>query len=216
MAGVRRLFGAARAGLAPAARGAPEVPRALLDATGRAVDEVDTALTRGLPLLISPRVHELLEVQEVFESETDLSMKERLDLLAEQLEQAGVRDEVIEAALNMEWFIGDLIAQWQEEMTRLGRQQPLAAWASRLMNVTDFTLIKELESMEVQVRAMSRLAGLSYEEATEIICRTWFTSLPPTAGEPSQNPTPERLAQEHSSPALDSHLEPSQYVALTN
>ena len=52
----------------------------------------------------------------------------------------------------------------------------LVCWALRKLTTTDFSAIQDLEALELQIRGLSRLAGLSYEEATKAIGRAWTMS----------------------------------------
>ena len=60
-----------------------------------------------------------------------------------------------------------------------GSRKTLSEWALRKMTTTDFSMVPNLEELEMQVRGLSRLAGLTYEEATMAIRRAWSAS---TAG----------------------------------
>ncbi len=73
-----------------------------------------------------------------------------------------------------------------------------------MLTLVDFTEIRELESLEVQIRAPSRLAGLTYNGATYKTRQIWTSSAPPTEGRPSLRPTPERLwhGEEFVTPAV--------------
>ena len=53
----------------------------------------------------------------------------------------------------------------------------LGMWALRKLTTTDFSAIQDLENLELQIRGLSRLAGLSYEEATMSIRHAWTASV---------------------------------------
>ena len=66
--------------------------------------------------------------------------------------------------------------KWRTESAMSGSNRTLSEWALRKMTTTDFTMIQQVESLEMQVRGLSRLAGLTYEEATVNIQRAWSAS----------------------------------------
>ena len=53
----------------------------------------------------------------------------------------------------------------------------LGMWALRKLTTTDFAAVQDLENLELQIRGLSRIAGLSYEEATMSIRRAWTASV---------------------------------------
>ena len=53
----------------------------------------------------------------------------------------------------------------------------LGTWALRQLTTTDFSAIHDLEDLELQIRSLSRLAGLSYDEATMSVRRAWTASV---------------------------------------
>ena len=87
------------------------------------------------------------------------------------------------AVIQLECFISDLIAKWIKEVAETGQRSSMAEWSLRQMTTTDFTMISNVEALELQIRGLGRLAGLSYAEATTHIERAWSSS---TVGTRSQ------------------------------
>ena len=75
--------------------------------------------------------------------------------------------------LLLEWYVRDWVSKWRNEVVRSGSRRTLSEWALRKMTTTDFAMILNVEDLEMQVRGLSRLAGLTYEEATASIQRAW-------------------------------------------
>ncbi len=53
----------------------------------------------------------------------------------------------------------------------------LSQWALRKLACSDFASITDIGPLEMQVQAVSRLAGLSYEEGSAAIERAWAQSV---------------------------------------
>ncbi len=100
--------------------------------------------------------------------------------------------------LNLEWFVIDLTRKWKREGRVRGSRGPIARWAFNMFTLLDFTEIRELESLEIQVRALSRLAGLTYDDATCKIRQNFTSSAPPIGGR--FGPLPREFCQEMSLP----------------
>ena len=75
------------------------------------------------------------------------------------------------AVIQLEWYVRDLVIKWRNEAAMSGSRRTLSEWALRKMTTTDFSMVLNLEDLEMQVRGLSRLAGLTYEEATMAIQR---------------------------------------------
>ena len=67
-----------------------------------------------------------------------------------------------DAAIQLEWYVRDLVSKWRNEAARSGSKKPLGGWALRKMTTTDFAMILNVDELEMQVRGLSRLAGLTY------------------------------------------------------
>ena len=61
-----------------------------------------------------------------------------------------------------------------------GSRNTLSVWALRKLSTTDFSTVLNVEDLELQIRGLSRLAGLTYEEATKSIQRVWTASVAAT------------------------------------
>ncbi len=87
--------------------------------------------------------------------------------------------------LILEWFVIDQIRKLKQKGQIHSRRDPIARWAFRMLTLVDFAEIRELEFLEVQIRAWARLAVLAYEGATSNVRPIWTSSAPPTGGRPS-------------------------------
>ena len=84
----------------------------------------------------------------------------------------------------------------------------MAEWSLRQMTTSDFTRYDDFETLELQIRNLGRLAGLTYDEATMNIQRAWSGSLAGTHGQKSPDgASPGRMA---SSAAGTSATKPTQ------
>ena len=75
------------------------------------------------------------------------------------------------------------LAKWKNEAAETGQRRTLSEWSLRQMMTKDFTKINNFKALELQIRELGRLAGLSYAEATTHIERAWSSS---TVGTRSQ------------------------------
>ena len=66
---------------------------------------------------------------------------------------------------------------WRKEGAETGQRSSLTEWSLRQMMTTDFTMISDFDALELQIRGLGRLAGLSYAEATTHIERAWSSSI---------------------------------------
>ncbi len=94
-----------------------------------------------------------------------------------ELRGAGYAETRSAAVIQLEWFIRDLmIAKWRKEAAETGQRRTLPEWSLRQMMTTDFTKINNFEALDLQIRELGRLAGLSYAEATTHIKRAWLST----------------------------------------
>ena len=126
--------------------------------------------------LIDPLLYEYLLAQDVNEDETSEVAEERLNRFGHELRDAGHTQEVAVAAIDHEWHVRDLCAMWRKEAEETGSTASLSFWALRKMTTTDFASITDAARLEMQVRGLARLAGLSYEEASAAMDRAWTNS----------------------------------------
>jgi hypothetical protein len=94
--------------------------------TDAARERSDDSPTGGSPLLVTKRLHGLLEAADMAESESSQDAIERLDSLAEHLQHDGVRSEQVEVALNLERFVIDVTRRWKQESLVHGSREPIA------------------------------------------------------------------------------------------
>jgi hypothetical protein len=122
---------------------------------------------------ITSRLYGLVEMQEVEAVVASSVAGERLLNLGHELMRAGHTESQVDAVLSLEWYIRDFSSAWKREADASGSRRTLSEWALCLMTTTDFHKITSFDELEAQVRALSRLVGLTYEEATGTILRIW-------------------------------------------
>ena len=128
---------------------------------------------------ITSELYVILEAHDIDEDEASNDAAERLNAMGHELEVAGYPKNMTNAAIQLEWYVRDLVSTGRNEAARSGSRRTLSEWALRKMTTTDFAMVLNVEDLEMQVRGLSRLAGLTYEEATMAIQRAWSAS---TAG----------------------------------
>ncbi len=89
----------------------------------------DDSPSGGLPLLVTKKLHDLLEAADMAESASSQDAIDRLDSTAEQMQHDGVEADHVEAVLNLEWFVIDLTWRCQQEGLVHGSLEPIARWA---------------------------------------------------------------------------------------
>ena len=132
---------------------------------------------------ITSELYSILETNDIDVDEISSAAIERLNAMGLELRGAGYAETRSDAVIQLEWFIRDLIAKWRKEAAETGQRRTLAEWSLRQMMTTDFTKISNFDALELQIRGLGRLAGLSYAEATTHIERAWSSS---TVGTRSQ------------------------------
>ena len=110
---------------------------------------------------------------------------DRLNTMDLDLLNMGYSKSKTGAVILLEWFTRDLITRWKREVLETGHESTMSEWALRQMTTTDCTRYDEFETLEMQIRGLGRLAGLSYAEATMNVQRAWSGSLEGAPGQKS-------------------------------
>lgn len=122
---------------------------------------------------ITSQLYELIETRDVDAEESSQAAEERLDGWSTRLQRSDHSKEQVAAVLSLEWHVRDSARVYQQEKRASGSTMSLGEWAMRQMATTDFHQIMSFDELEAQVRALSRLAGLSYGEASEKLVQIW-------------------------------------------
>ena len=149
---------------------------------------------------ITSELYVILEAHDIDEDEASNVAADRLNTMGHELEVAGYPRNMTSAVIQLEWYVRDLVSKWRNEVARTGSRRTLSEWALRQMTTTDFTMVPNVEDLEMQVRGLSRLAGLTYEEATMAIQRAWSAS---TAGMRSHMSPADVSTGQAASPGVD-------------
>merc|ERR1712242_458127 len=91
-----------------------------------------------------------------------------------------------------------LVAEYESFAAMTGSTEGARVWAHEHLFSLDFSGIMDPEELEVQVRALSLLAGASYEATTRWILYIWATSPANTGGRVTESA---RLSAPRSSPS---------------
>ena len=126
--------------------------------------------------LIDPLLYEYLLAQDVDEDESSDAALDRLNQAGFELVAAGHSQQVAEAVIDHEWHVRDLYKMWRRDVEETGSGASFAFWSLRKMMTTDFASITDAARLEMQVRGLARLAGLSFEEASVAMDRAWTNS----------------------------------------
>ena len=102
------------------------------------------------------------------------------------MQVAGFAGAEVELSLQIEYYMRDLAARWQEDADHTGSTESIALWAARQLLGQRFEDVADFATLEGQVRALSRLAGLSYGEATAHLNRIWYSTPAGSAARRSQ------------------------------
>jgi hypothetical protein len=119
-------------------------------------------------------------------SEASGEILERTTKLKESMQEAGFAGAEVELSLHIEYYMRDLAARWQEDADHAGSTESIALWAARQLLSQSFEDVADFATLEGHVRALSRLAGLTYAEATAHLSRTWYSTPAGSAARRSQ------------------------------
>ena len=138
-----------------------------------------------LPLLSGPgQAHAELFAPDG--SEASREILERTTRLRESMREEGFASEEVELSVQIEFYMRDLADRWQEDAGITGSTEAISVWAMRQLLSQKFEDVVEFTALEAQVRALSRLAGLAYAEATEQLNRIWYSTPAGSAARRSQ------------------------------
>ena len=123
---------------------------------------------------ISEEMYDYLLAEDIPDEEDPVEAEERInDMMVDLEEQGAYRTEAIIAAGRCESAVLDLRARWQAESERLGSRIPIQEWALRQFALEEFEGGRDELDLEVQIRSLGRLAGLSYEEQRRKLVDAW-------------------------------------------
>ena len=103
------------------------------------------------------------------------------------MQEAGFAGAEIELSLQMEFYLRDLAAAWQGDAEVTGSTEAITTWAMRQLLSQGFEEVADFATLEAQVRALCRLAGLTYVEATAQLNRIWYSTPAGSAARRSQS-----------------------------
>jgi hypothetical protein len=133
-------------------------------------------------------------MRDIDTEEGSAAAEERLESWSKELLCDGYPKEQVAAVLSSEWYLRDFAGAYRQDKLASGSTKSLGEWATRQMTTTDFHHILSFDELEARVRALSRLAGLSYDEATKSIVRIWTAGSPGPSG---QSRSPAAVAPEN-------------------
>jgi hypothetical protein len=119
-------------------------------------------------------------------SEASEEILERTTRLKESMRDAGFAAAESELSLQIEFYMRDLAAAWQADAEDTGSTEAITMWAARQLLSQGFEDVAEFATLEAQVRALGRLAGLTYAEATAQLGRIWCSTPAGSAAKRSQ------------------------------
>jgi hypothetical protein len=167
-------------------RGLPPVKSAEEQAAGMAAPGAAPVEDPSPLPLLSSKGQAYTEYFAADGSEASEEILERTARLKASMEDAGFAGAEIELSLRIEYYMRDLAVRWQEDAELTGSTEGIAPWGMRQLLSQDFGEVAEFATLEAQVRALSRLAGLTYEEATAQLNRIWYSTPAGSAARRSQ------------------------------
>ncbi len=98
-----------------------------------------------------------MEVQEIEEDEVSNAAAEKLNQTGHELFRVGYT-KVTDAAIQLEWYVRDLVEKRKYEAVKSGSSVALGTWALRKLKTIDLSAVQDLEDLELQISGLSRLA----------------------------------------------------------